>query len=189
MADAHDVLLRAGTPRVVLGGVSMGAGIALDVALAYPDSLAGLILASFPLPGRLGNESWALRFADAIERDGLSAAGSEFVWQGSRFDANAAKWIRQGFMEHQPHALVATLRRVIAKQPSAVDMARALSEFRVPTLVIAGEQDASALAGSHDLARLIPNASLSVVPGAGHVVNLQKPESFNRDADDFLRRL
>jgi pimeloyl-ACP methyl ester carboxylesterase len=187
--DVRELLGRVSTPRVVLGGVSMGAAVALHYALTYPDSLAGLILASFPQGGDEIPSSWALSFADAIELRGLDAAGSEFVWGGARFDADAAKWIRQGFMEHRPHALAATLRRMLATLPPIKKMKDRLSALRVPTLIVAGELDALALASSRELALHIPGASLVVVPGAGHIVNLQKPELFNGAIGYFLRRI
>jgi pimeloyl-ACP methyl ester carboxylesterase len=148
-----------------------------------------LILVSFPQAGDEAPSSWALSFADAIERRGLDAAGSEFVWGGARFDADAAKWIRQGFMEHRPQALAATLRRVLAPLPPIKKMEDQLSAFRVPTLIVVGELDAPALASSRELAQLIPGTSLIVVPGGGHVVNLQKPELFNGAIGNFLRRI
>jgi 3-oxoadipate enol-lactonase len=186
VGDVHDVIAQASSKRVVLGGISMGAAIALRYALAYPDSLAGLILASFPPGGDHSAASWAVGLANAIESRGLDAAGSSFVWGGTRFDADAAKWIRQGFLEHRPSALVATLRQVLAEQPAVASMERELSALRVPTLVIAGEEDSLALAGSRDLARLIPGASLALIPGAGHIMNLQKPELFNSVMSKFL---
>jgi pimeloyl-ACP methyl ester carboxylesterase len=187
--DVRDVVAKASSSRVVLGGISMGAGIALRYALAYPSSLAGLILASFPPGGDQSTAAWAVGLANAIESRGLDAAGSEFVWGGARFDADAAKWIRQGFLEHRPFALVATLRQVLAKQPAVVSMERELSALHVPTLVIVGEEDAPALPGSRDLARLIPHASLVLIPGAGHIANLQKPQLFNTVMNEFLCRI
>jgi pimeloyl-ACP methyl ester carboxylesterase len=169
----------------------MGAAIALHYARQYPDSIHGLILAAFPgaADPPTSPSSWALRFADAIERDGLDAAGAEFVWGGTRFDADGAKWIRQGFMEHPPHALAATLRRVLATFPQIKKIASELSLIRIPTLVIFGDEDASAEASSRELAAALPLATLVAVPGAGHVVNLQKPELFNVAIGEFLRRI
>ena len=150
---------------------------------------AGLILASFPQEGDPSQSGWANAFADVIDRHGLDSAGSEFVWGGARFDAASAKWIRQGFLEHAPHALAAILRRVLATQSSVASMSERLAHLAVPTLVIAGEDDSISLDVSRALARSIPRATLAVVPGAGHVVNLQKPEAFNGVVSDFLRQI
>jgi pimeloyl-ACP methyl ester carboxylesterase len=185
--DVHGVIESVGARSVVLGGLSMGAATALRYALRYPDALSGLVLASFPPSAT--SRAWARTLADAIEAHGLEAAGEALVWGGSRFDPAGAGWIRQGFLEHQPHALVAVLRQVLDVPPIPSRFAAALGLLRVPTLIVAGENDAPSLAASRDLLARIPGARLVVIAGAGHVVNLQKPESFNEALGDFLSEI
>jgi 3-oxoadipate enol-lactonase len=186
--DVDRIIDRTGSKNVVLGGISMGAGIALRYALARPEKIRGLSLFSFPASYEM-TADWARSFATAIETRGVEEAGAEHVWGGGRYDADSAKWIRQGFIEHEPHALAAILRRVLAVQPRAKDLASELSTLAVPTLLITGEDDANAIVQSNDIARLVPGATSVSIAGAGHVVNLQKPESFNGALDDFLRRI
>ncbi|HVU02114.1 MAG TPA: alpha/beta hydrolase [Polyangiaceae bacterium] len=187
--DVRRVVSEHRATKIVLGGISMGATIALRYALAHGASLAGLILAAFPRAGSDGPSSWARAFADAIDADGLDRAGERFVWGGDRFDAASAKWIRQGFLEHPAHALSAILRRVLATQEPVDDLKKNLETLQVPTLVIVGEQDVPSLDASRALARWIPHAELHVIPEAGHVVNLQKSEEFNGLVSNFLRRI
>ena len=194
--DLARVVERTGSKRIVVGGISMGAAIALRYALRYRDSqgrrpveLAGLVLASYPPAGDAFSPSWALALADAIERDGAEAAGERYVWGGGRFDAAAAKWIRQGFLEHRPQALAAVLRRVLAVEPRVSERKKNLSELSVPTLLIAGEQDARSVETTRELEQLLPNARRVVVPGAGHILNLEKPQSFNEALRRFLSEI
>src|SRR5438034_1124774 len=51
VADVGRVLDQVGAQRAVVGGLSMGAGIALRFALAHPERVRALVLAAFP-PGR-----------------------------------------------------------------------------------------------------------------------------------------
>lgn len=187
--DLARVVERTGSKRIVVGGISMGAAIALRYALRYRDSIAGLVLASYPPAGDAFSPSWALALAEAIERDGAEAAGEQYVWGGGRFDAAAAKWIRQGFLEHRPQALAAVLRRVLAVEPRVSERKKDLSELRVPTLLIAGEQDVRSVETTSELEQLMPNARRVVVPGAGHVLNLEKPQSFNEALRRFLSEI
>jgi pimeloyl-ACP methyl ester carboxylesterase len=231
--DLARVVERTGSKRIVVGGISMGAAIALRYALRYraqraseasggpggraqraseasggpggtegalgtegplgtddrQGGLAGLVLASYPPAGDAFSPSWALALADAIERDGAEVAGERYVWGGGRFDAAAAKWIRQGFLEHRPQALVAVLRRVLAVEPRVSERKKNLSELRVPTLLIAGEQDVRSVETTSELEQLLPNARRVVVPGAGHVLNLEKPQSFNEALRRFLSEI
>lgn len=190
VADVGRVLDQEGAARAVVGGLSMGAGVALRWALAHPDRTRGLVLAAFPgsRTGR-GFAAVALRFADAIERRGLEAAGAEFVWgPDSRLDA-AGRLVRQGFLEHPPHALAATLRNLVATQPDVDALAPSLAGLTVPALVVVGEHDRGSREPSERLAAALPHARLVVVPGAGHVVNLQAPQAFNAALEEFLGSL
>src|SRR5262249_53242969 len=69
-------------PTAVVGGLSMGASTALRFALAHPDRVRGLVLAAFPAGASAarGISAQASAFADAIERDGLEAAGGRLAW-------------------------------------------------------------------------------------------------------------
>jgi len=189
IGDLLRVLDECGGGPAVVGGLSMGASIALRFAVAHPDRVKAMVLASFPPKGDRSPTSWALRFADALEARGLESAGSEFVWGGDRFDNESARFIRQGFLEHRPHALVAVLRNVIAEHPSVAELREALARVTVPALVIAGANDAASLGPSRDLASALPGARLEVVPGSGHVINLDKPKIFNEILVRFLREI
>ncbi len=191
VADMGRVLDQVGAPRAVVGGLSMGAGVALDFALAHPGRVRALVLAAFP-PGpgaRGGFAAVAEQFAAAIERDGLDAAGARWVWgPGSGLDSAAARLVRQGFLEHPPHGIVHTLR-ALARQPPLEALVPGLRAVVQPALVIAGARDRMSLAPSRALAAALPAATLVEVPDAGHVVNLQKPAEFNAALVDFLERL
>ena len=56
-----------------------------------------------------------------------------------------------------------------------------------PTLVIVGDKDlVTPVDLSNELVDLIPDARMQVIPGAGHLSNLEKPHDFNRIVEDFL---
>ena len=83
----------------------------------------------------------------------------------------------------------------MGQAPSSADLssldARAprLAALDVPALVIAGEADAISLAPSRRLAEILPRGELTVLPGAGHVVNLSAPAAFNAALSGFLDSL
>lgn len=65
--------------------------------------------------------------------------------------------------------------------------ARPIEEIAVPTLVVHGDADRVVpVENGRELARRIPDASLRELPGRGHVLNLEEPETFNRLVLDFL---
>src|SRR5262245_50183380 len=144
VADMGRVLDEAGATTAVVGGLSMGAGVSLRFALAHPGRVRGLLLCAFPAgtDDPNGFAGKALGFAETIEREGLEAAGEAYVWgPKTRLDRNAVNFVRQGFLEHPPHALALTLRGVIAAQPSVAAMREDLAAVRCPALVVVGSED------------------------------------------------
>src|SRR5438552_7970287 len=108
VADLGRVLDQVGARAAVVGGLSMGAGTALRFALAHPERVEGLVLAAFPpgagAPGTFA--AVAADFADAIEREGLEAAGARFVWGASSgLHPAAARPVRRRSLHHPPPPL------------------------------------------------------------------------------------
>jgi pimeloyl-ACP methyl ester carboxylesterase len=187
VSDLERALDRAGAQRAVVGGLSMGAGVALRFALAQPQCIQGLVLAAFPPGGGRGIAAHARAFAQALDADGIAAAGERFAWgPSSGLSARDAALVRQGFLEHPPHALAHVLRELIAVQPAVEELAPELRRFELPVLLIVGQSDAPSLAASRALAAALPRARLVVVPGAGHVVNLANPQAFDAALLAFL---
>lgn len=182
----------AGTAPAVLGGLSMGAGIALQYALEAPERARALVLMAPPPatdPKQRGH-GWAAEFARAIDRDGLDAAGERFAWgERSGLDPAARRLVRLGFLEHRPHALAHVLRGVLDAWPTWDEQEPALRRLRVPTLLVVGSRDALSLRMAQDLAAALPDARLEVVPDAGHVVNLAARERVNALLVEFLASL
>src|SRR4051812_41240001 len=73
---------------------------------------------------------------------------------------------------------------------SEADLTDVLPTIAVPTLLLWGEFDArSPLSVAHAFARAIPRAELAVIPGAGHMTNLERPAEFNAAVRAFCRAL
>jgi pimeloyl-ACP methyl ester carboxylesterase len=179
LVDDFERVAAGAGERIVAGGVSLGAITALAFAVRHPERVRALLLASLPGSGDT-RRAWALGFADAIEREGLDAAGAAFVWgEQSRFDPAGAKLIRLGLLEHPPHALAHILRRTLAGLAPASELATPLAAAEFPITILAGADDAPAQEPSRALAAVLPRAKLVVVPNAGHVVNLAAPAVFN----------
>jgi pimeloyl-ACP methyl ester carboxylesterase len=63
-----------------------------------------------------------------------------------------------------------------------------LPSIDVPTLLLWGEHDArSPLGVARQFEQAIPDTTLVVIPGAGHVSNLEQPERFNEALLEFCR--
>jgi 2-succinyl-6-hydroxy-2,4-cyclohexadiene-1-carboxylate synthase len=189
LADFAAVAEGASAAPLAIGGLSMGAATALRFALAYPERVRALVLLSPPAGAGSGRgiSASALAFADAIERDGLEAAGGRFAWgPSSGLDSQAAAWVRAGFLEHDAQSLAHLLREYLARLETPAELRPALARLAAPVLVIAGERDDASLEAARELASALPDARLECIPGAGHVVNLAAPERVSALLREFL---
>jgi pimeloyl-ACP methyl ester carboxylesterase len=78
--------------------------------------------------------------------------------------------------------------RLMATSLAFADTREFLGTVRVPALLVWGEADArSPLQAGREMAALMPDARLVVIPGAGHLSNVEAPEQFNAAVRDFCR--
>jgi pimeloyl-ACP methyl ester carboxylesterase len=85
------------------------------------------------------------------------------------------------------HAL--TMTGVQMERPSVFDLEKQVEQLEVPTLIVTGDEDEPCLEPGLFMKRKIPMAGLAVIPKAGHTINLEDPEAFNRVVGDFLARV
>ncbi len=76
--------------------------------------------------------------------------------------------------------------REIGLKPSAEEQ---IAILHAPLLIVHGKLDVNAfLEGGRWLQSKVPSAERVEIPGAGHMVNMEQPEAFNRAILDFLRK-
>lgn len=79
--------------------------------------------------------------------------------------------------------------RLMAKALADTDTSRVLKTIEAPTLLLWGDGDRrSPLSVAEQFHTAIPNSELEVIPGAGHVSNMEKPEEFNATVRRFLTK-
>lgn len=173
--DLLDVL---GISRAVLVGHSMGGGIAQSFALAYPDRLAGLVLVGTGARLRVHPDILA-----TVQRD-MAEAGrliSQWAYSPSALPATVAQ-AAEAFARNRATVLEGDFRAC-----DAFDLMQEIAAIRLPTQVICGEEDRlTPVKYARFLQQQIPGAALTIIPGAGHLVMLEKPVEFNRALTAFL---
>ncbi len=198
-ADVLALADRLGWDRFALVGHSMGGAVAQLVALDHPDRLTGLVLASTfhgPVQGvtselvELG--SWVVRTS------GMAGLAKAMASRRADNPESAATFER--LQEARPDHAEQAARRLestspamwLAMAPRFVTQADRLDRLRsipVPTAVIVGELDETMLEDCRRIAAAIPGASLTEVPGAGHVPQLENPEAWREALSGFLASL
>jgi 3-oxoadipate enol-lactonase len=197
---AHDDLLalldslRVNSASLV--GISGGARIAVDFALAHPSRVGRLVLAEPGLSGwrfrQVGDTSWAKAWRTAAARQdsiGMAMSWLSSDWMKPAMEhpelrsrlrtwilASAGNWI--GLVRH------GDLERVA--NPPALGRTQLV---RTPTLVIVGSRDLPDIHRIADtLMATLRDARRVTFTGSGHMVNLEQPEHFNEVVMEFLRR-
>jgi 2-succinyl-6-hydroxy-2,4-cyclohexadiene-1-carboxylate synthase len=171
--------------RFALAGYSMGARLALHVALALPDGVERLALVG----GTPGMEDPAER-AERRAADERLAAEIE----RSTIEEFAARWARQPLLADQPPRVRAAahadrLRNTPAGLAAALrgtgtgamePLWDRLGELAMPVVLAVGERDERFRAVAERMARAMPHADLVVVPHAGHAAHLEAPAAVAR---------
>jgi pimeloyl-ACP methyl ester carboxylesterase len=191
--DLRGLLDHLGVRRAAVGGLSMGGNVALTFAMTYPERVTALVVADTgagsddPAAWRAAAGAWA----DVLEGGGVEAF-AEAALQNPLFARyagrapEAERFIRTCLMTHRARGLAHTAREVLAGRPSIYTLEARLRELRVPTLLIVGEHDEPCVTVHRFMAATIPGARSLVLPGVGHLTNLEAPAAFNAALRRFL---
>jgi pimeloyl-ACP methyl ester carboxylesterase len=164
-----------GLARAIIGGISMGAGVALNAAVRYPERVAGLVLSrpawlDGPMPpenvaryaaiARLLRAVGAASVPDQALRRSLAEFEASNDYRGLLASSpDTAQSLRGQLTNERAVAAVARLERLPTDRPLG-DL-RAAAAIQVPTLVLAHRSDPiHRLVFGEALARTIPRARL-----------------------------
>ncbi len=180
----------AGIGTAVVVGLSMGGYTAFRFHALAPERVAAMVLADT----RAGADDEAGRAkrvdqAARVRREGvawladalLPALLGETTWRE-----------RPGVVE-QVRGLVAQadaegVARALEAMRDRPDSTPDLAGIRVPVLAVVGEEDTlTPLVEARKIAEGVPDGRLVVLPGAGHLANLEAPEAFNEALSGWLR--
>ena len=173
-------------PVALIGG-SWGAVVAAAYAAQCPSRVAKLLLGSFQPRANRRLRNVARRGQWLIDRGLNDELAELFISEfGSGMPPDRQRALRDQFRRLRPEQL-----RQMYWQGSMLAEARLanlidLSAIRAETLVVNGANDPIIDAADPDL-RQIPAAELRVVPGAGHFLHLERPETLDI-YDEFFHR-
>jgi pimeloyl-ACP methyl ester carboxylesterase len=177
---------QSGLDRYSILGHSLGAMIALEISLLFPERLEKMVqYGGCPdgyLPGRFETTEDSINKIRAV---GIDSVAAEI----------AAKWFQLG--EQDPLYKLALEAGRISNEEAAIDhlktwdrwKARArLKTIQTPTFIICGDSDRSTHPDlSIEMWKTIPQSHLFIAPNAGHIVHLEYSDMFNAVVERFLR--
>lgn len=164
--------------QAVIGGMSLGGYLSLELYQRNPERVLGLILVDTG-PGfrnseaREGWNRWALERADELEEQGLSAL--------------PGREQREANHRHGVLGVAHAARGMLVQEDGRV--LESLTKIDVPTLVVVGSEDLPFLTAADVMHKRIPRARKIVLDGAGHAANLDAPAEFDAVVSEFLEEL
>ena len=176
--------------RAHLVGLSMGGRILQDFYPRYPDRVATLILcATFPgfdaaLTPEKRAEFVRLRKAPLVagkEPKDIAPVVAKTLIGPRATDAHFQRLVDSMTMLHK-ESYIKTI-----EASTLYDRTASLPDIAVPVLLVFGGADTLAVpAVGERMAAELPDSRLIVMPDAGHLVNIEFPESFNESVLEFL---
>jgi len=194
--DLNKIMEALGIQKARLVGCALGGAIAVDFALAHPEKVSALVLVSSLLSGYEIKDPVVLenqkKQSEAAARKDMATFIEYFQRSWTDGPRRTPEQVGRDVREKIQQMCRATLSKpepdniAVPLNPPAIGR---LGSLHVPTLVVCGDADQSAIddiAGL--LVRGIPGARKVVIKGAGHMVNMEKPEEFNEVVGEFLSK-
>lgn len=170
-------------------GLSFGAGLALELYNRYPTIPSSLILASAYAgwAGSLPSDVIEQRLLQGLQQSELPPEQVVKMWIPTLFTRSVSTEVIEQtetiMSEFHPVGMRAMLRAF-----AEADLRDMLPTIKVPTLLLYGEADQrSPLNIAENLHAKIPTSKLVIIPGVGHEISLEAPETFNAEVRSFLR--
>jgi 3-oxoadipate enol-lactonase len=179
--DVIELMLHLEIPSAVVVGLSMGGYVALAMARRAASRLNGLVLADTRAAadseeGRVARD----RMMAILGRDGPSGVAREMLPKllgvtSQREQPDLTDAVRRLIESHAPAGMAAAIGAMKARP----DSTQLLATLTCPITVICGAEDViTTPVESEGMQRANPSARLVIIPGAGHLSNLEHPTAF-----------
>src|SRR5437899_6013443 len=195
--DLRGILDHLRVKTASLIGVSNGGRIASDFAVEYPSMVDHLVLVSPAISGYKASgpeeeKLWEefdkqMKPQEDADREGRAADAVEMdvnAWASAQTPANRERITKIAMDNFHVHVDNPWKLQV----PPEPRTWQRLSQIRIPTLLIIGDRDVPAqILMIDNIHTHIPGSKKVLIRGADHIVNMSKPDEFNRTVLEFLR--
>lgn len=179
------------TPVIVCGH-SMGGYVAFEFCRRYPERVAGLILVG-TRPGADSAEGKAGRekTAESVRTEGPQVVVKTmlpklFAPATYESDQEVVEFVEDMMTHTSANGMIGALLAMRDRPDSTPDLA----DLDIPVLIIHGADDKLIPPSeAHAMHEAFPDSQLVIIPGAGHLPNLERPDEFNDAVVDFLESL
>ena len=185
------------TPCHVVG-LSMGGFAALYLGMKNPELARSIVVAGCGYGSVIEQQEnfrkEALEVARRFRSDDMEDFGRVYTAgptrvQLERKNLTEYKKFVNYFLEHSSEGCALTMEGLQSARPSIYEFEEELSKMRIPTMILTGDEDEPCLEPGLFLKRTIPTSALVTFPNAGHLINLEEPEMFNRLVQEFINEV
>ncbi len=179
-------------------GLSMGAFATLHFGMQYPARSLSLTVAGGGYGAHpaqyAGFQAAARDNAKIILEKGMRFFASTYghgptrVQYQNKDPRGFAEYIEQ-LSAHSALGSANTNLGYQGRRPSLYDLTEDMQRMRVPTLIMAGDEEEPCLEVCLLMKRCIPSAGLAILPRSGHGINLEEPALFNSLLEGFLHQV
>lgn len=188
LADAVIELLDAiAVERATVVGLSLGGLVAMELGLGYPDRVDRLVLTATTAAPLTADEAATRRAtASRLETDGMLDHALEMAGRlfgpAARRDPSLVLPVLETMLTTSPAGAAAALRGRAERPPYD----RLLSGLQMPVLVLVGDADFfSTTEVTAQLVASLPDPDVLILPGIGHMPNLEAPDRFDEAVRAF----
>jgi pimeloyl-ACP methyl ester carboxylesterase len=194
IGDIRALLQHLNIDATYLLGISFGGAIALDFSLTHPERVRALILGA-PSVGGAKPSARIRQFwqeeETALESGNYDEATEINLRLWVDGPGRPAEEVYPGVRERVRAMQLAIFEKDIPDDIEEIDLdppaIERLGEVKAPLQLIVGDLDLpEKIELTGRLADEIPGASMAVIPGVAHMLNMEKPELFNQIVLDFL---
>ncbi|MBC8281520.1 MAG: alpha/beta fold hydrolase [Chloroflexi bacterium] len=195
VGDLYRLLQHLGIKQAHIGGLSMGGTLTVGFAIAHPEMCRSLVIASAGAGSDSGDRERLVASWQSLS-ESMMTEGMEKFADGYARGAERLQFLRKdpvgwakfhaGLAAHSAQGSSLTFRGVQMKRKTIYQLEKELQLIRIPTLVMIGDEDGPCVEPAIFMKRNIPGAGLAVFPQAGHTINLEEPDLYNRTVSDFL---
>jgi pimeloyl-ACP methyl ester carboxylesterase len=176
-------------------GLSMGGFATLHFGFTYPDRARSLMIGGCGYGAAPDQRAQFVEETEAsakrFESLGMAKAGEAYALGPTRVqyqnkDPRGWAEFSAQLAGHSTEGSTLTIRGVQKRRPSLFELTDKMASITAPTLIMTGDEDWPCLDAGILMKRHIPTAGLVVMPNAGHAINLEEPDAFNRHLADFF---
>jgi len=186
LADALGLMDALSIQKAHFAGLSMGGATALGLAERHGERFGHIIVCDSPCQSTpQSSQQWEERIAIA-QKQGI----------GVLVEPTVSRWFpSETLAKNPPH--LDKVRAMVRNTPvngfigcaaalADHDYASAVGTVKCPVLFLVGEKDGAAPAAMRKLHEKLSGSRFVELPGAGHILNMDRPAEFNRAVRDFL---